>query len=261
MARRYARRYKKRRRTGYGRKKYYRKRYYRRRYSTRAPKRWVRGYGSYSGVEEKPNNDWFVKQADDGWGIEFNANKVREGFHKIFDNPVVNTVAGIADLPTGGLASSTLKVLNRGIDYGINWGETGQLPTLSKKDKKALKKFGSAMGTNFGTDIIKSAKDTYNNFDWGGGEEGWGGQIDPLPTVKKIYKDYKNMKSTWNDYYMNLKNWIPERKIETRLAPQYNIDQYERFWNDREIQQKFKQNKWEKQYRHEFDPIYMNKYK
>ena len=263
---RYYKRYRKKRRTGYRKKRYYRRRYYKRRYSTRAPRRWVRGYGSYSGVEEQP----FVQRASDGWGIEFDGEAIRKGFKNLFDNKIVNTAAAIADIPTSGLASSALKVLNRGIDYGINWGQTGQPGNFTKKDKKALKKFGTSMGNAFGENFTNAAKESWNDFT---SEDGWGGQIQNYAKEKienasesgvrnflKLHHKYNQWKPDWRgikNYYMP--DFKP--KIYTRLGPEYDIDQYERFWKDREIQQQIKQNKWEKQYRHEFDPVYMNKYK
>jgi hypothetical protein len=47
---------------------------------------------------------------------------------------------------------------------------------------------------------------------------------------------------------MNLKNWLPEKRIETQLAPQYHYDIYENAMKDWEYKKQLKQNKWEKEY-------------
>lgn len=157
-----------------------------------------------------------TKEKELAWN-EFDVSKVKDTWNKVIQNPIVKAAKFGLGLATGGIGSSAIDLADSAFNYGVDYA-SGNKRDLSKKDKKALQRFGrdfSDVGSTFG----KAAKNAWDNYDWG--EEGWGGKFDPLPIAKNLYKGYKNAKSTWNDYYMNLKNWIPSRKIETTLAPEY----------------------------------------
>jgi hypothetical protein len=113
-----------------------------------------------------------TKEQQLAWN-EYDPDQVKKTWKSFIDHPVTKVVGAGLDLATGGIAGAALNLADRGFRYGVDYA-SGNKRDFSKKDKKALSRFGkkfAPLGKSLGGDI----KNRWDNTDWG---DSWFGNAD-----------------------------------------------------------------------------------